>query len=113
MLVESELFVAQPQPRVSALVSAVKHYTRPQSKETDGTGYTLLFAHATGMHKECWEPTIAALLERPCVRDAWAFEWPNHGEGALINAELLQARTEAMSACRYDGIRLAFFTTSS
>jgi hypothetical protein len=95
-LVESLLFAA---PDVSDLKLPVKHYTS-RTAETAGTqrGYTLFFAHASGMHKEQWEPVIAVLLANPSVHDAWSFDWPSHGEGAVVNAQTLSARDKPM--CR-------------
>jgi pimeloyl-ACP methyl ester carboxylesterase len=99
MLVETELFAA---PLVSAMLLPVKHYARPHVEEkSSNNGYTLLFSHGIGLHKECWEPVIETLLQHSCVRDAWSFDWPSHGEGAAVNSEVLNSRTDMMSMCHY------------
>ncbi|KAF4573292.1 hypothetical protein EYR40_003627 [Pleurotus pulmonarius] len=54
---------------------------------------TLLFLHCVGAHKEQWEPTIQAIFERTSkqspnktrVREAWSFDWQNHGDAAVLN----------------------------
>jgi hypothetical protein len=91
-LVDSILFTA---PAVSDLQLPAKHYTPSSGPRT---GYTLLLAHASGMHKEQWEPALHVLLAHPRVRDAWALEWPSHGAGASVNAAALNARGVSMCA---------------
>ena len=80
------------------------------------SGYTLVLLHATGLHKETFEPLIEALFEASStngrsnvIREAWAIgkrgsynlfapsfdmpmlsECPNHGESAVVNDETLQ-----------------------
>ncbi|GJE91212.1 alpha/beta hydrolase [Phanerochaete sordida] len=54
------------------------------------TGRTLVLLHATGLHKETWEPVVETLFELSAsagdaIRDAWAIECPNHGESAVLN----------------------------
>lgn len=54
--------------------------------------------------KELWEPVVARLfqhvqsdtLERYKVREAWSFDWPTHGEAAVINRPLLQDRADCV-----------------
>ncbi|KAJ8593950.1 alpha/beta-hydrolase [Rhizopogon salebrosus TDB-379] len=66
---------------------------------SDSQGLTLLFAHGVGAHKEHWEPMIRYLfihqkLEQPhsCIREAWCFDWLNHGDAAVINRATLERR---------------------
>jgi pimeloyl-ACP methyl ester carboxylesterase len=82
---------------VSDLKLPVKHYTRRdiESGREEG-GFTVLFAHASGMHKEQWEPCIEILLGSSKVHDAWSFDWPSHGHGAEINSEVLRGREQPM-----------------
>ncbi|KAF8636764.1 hypothetical protein AX16_010967 [Volvariella volvacea WC 439] len=82
---------------------AAKRYTHPASTNPDGL--TLLFAHCIGAHKEQWEPTISTIFslqqsKHPTrrIREAWAFDWQNHGESAVLNYEALQDRPEGVSA---------------
>ncbi|KAF5319886.1 hypothetical protein D9758_017851 [Tetrapyrgos nigripes] len=59
-------------------------------------GYTLVFLHATGMHKETWEVTIerlyklAASSQNFFIQDIFSIECPNHGESAVLNQEALK-----------------------
>lgn len=89
-------------------------------------GLTLLFFHCIGgrmslslsdfastsysvavADKEQWEPVIAYLFDRQQklnpgqhrIREAWAFDWPTHGDAAVLNRELLGKRTD--SVCEY------------
>ncbi|KAF9502273.1 alpha/beta-hydrolase [Pleurotus eryngii] len=64
------------------------------------SGLTLLFAHGVGAHKEQWEPTILSVFQRSSLsgvakarlREAWAFDWQNHGDAAVLNRDALQRR---------------------
>lgn len=49
--------------------------------------------------KELWEPTISALLlpvdqspsvKQPAIREAWAFDAPDHGDSAVANRTVLE-----------------------
>ncbi|KAJ3739650.1 Alpha/beta hydrolase fold-1 [Lentinula detonsa] len=67
-------------------------------------GLTLLFAHGVGSHKEQWEPTIerifltqAAKDRHQQIREAWSFDWQNHGDTALVNEKALKDRPEGVS----------------
>jgi hypothetical protein len=97
MQTRTEFFAA---PDVSNLLLPAKHYACAPGADAPraGVGFTLLFTHATGMHKECWEPTIEGILKDRNVRDAWSLEWPSHGEGAAANAAALAKRKEGVSA---------------
>ncbi|ORY06726.1 alpha/beta-hydrolase [Basidiobolus meristosporus CBS 931.73] len=50
---------------------------------------TLLFAHATGFHKETWDPTIYYLKDSSVKCNFIAFDARNHGNSALENKSLL------------------------
>ncbi|KAJ7728456.1 Alpha/Beta hydrolase protein [Mycena metata] len=63
---------------------------------TNDEGFTLIFAHCIGAHKEQWEPVIEQTFRtqqfkprHQRVREAWAFDWQNHGDAALLNRDLL------------------------
>ncbi|EIW57918.1 alpha/beta-hydrolase [Trametes versicolor FP-101664 SS1] len=63
---------------------------------SDRKGFTLLFFHCTGSHKEVWEPTIAGILSpedeaagKPIIREIWSFDMQNHGESSSWNNEAL------------------------
>ncbi|KAJ3561263.1 hypothetical protein NP233_g10300 [Leucocoprinus birnbaumii] len=73
-------------------------------------GLTLLFFHCIGAHKEQWEPVIAYLfsqsqpssLDHFKVREAWAFDWPTHGEAGVLNLASLEQRSDSVSV--YDWV---------
>lgn len=68
-------------------------------------GYTLVFMHAIGLHKETWEVTIRHLFALSKVswgsglriREVYCIESPNHGESAILNEEVL--RTQYAHKC--------------
>ncbi|EEB92180.1 hypothetical protein MPER_09348 [Moniliophthora perniciosa FA553] len=84
-------------PAAGGLKTAAKrYYTHGQ---TNPEGLTLLFAHCIGTHKEHWEPVIDKLFNsnsRQRIREAWTFDWQNHGDSAVINKEKLKDRPEAV-----------------
>lgn len=98
-------------------------YTQEPSKFRGiGTkrGLSVIFLHATGLHKETWQPAIECLLRTngsesatsaaPWIEEAWSigelYSWsdfeierslfcrfsecPNHGQSFLLNAEALR-----------------------
>ncbi|EPQ53626.1 alpha/beta-hydrolase [Gloeophyllum trabeum ATCC 11539] len=84
-------FVFDARPSYPLLVTA-KRYLHP-SFSPDPDALTLVFAHATGAHKECWEPVLKHLLSvngKAKIREAWSVDCPNHGDAAVLNEELLQ-----------------------
>ncbi|EIW57897.1 alpha/beta-hydrolase [Trametes versicolor FP-101664 SS1] len=59
-------------------------------------GFTLLFFHCAGSHKEVWEPIIDGILSggdsasaKSEIREIWSFEMQNHGESTSWNSEAL------------------------
>ncbi|KAG1818470.1 Alpha/beta hydrolase fold-1 [Suillus subaureus] len=95
--IRSELFVFDTPPLhgLPGLKMTAKRYYTPFS---DPQGLTLLFAHGVGAHKEHWEPMLRYLfshqnLQQPsCIREAWCFDWLNHGDAAVINKAALERR---------------------
>ncbi|KAF8816217.1 hypothetical protein BYT27DRAFT_7238055 [Phlegmacium glaucopus] len=80
-----------------------KRYTTSFS-QNEVNGLTLLFTHCIGSHKEQWEPVIESLFtlqqkvdKAHRIREAWSFDWQNHGDAAVHNRELLKVRTEGVS----------------
>ncbi|KAJ7109569.1 Alpha/Beta hydrolase protein [Mycena crocata] len=79
-------------------------------------GFSLLFAHCIGAHKEQWEPIIAQIFRmqqtKPLhqrVREAWSFDWQNHGDAAVLNRELLaSSRAGGVSAFEWAEAIAAF-----
>ncbi|KAG0697843.1 Alpha/Beta hydrolase protein [Suillus ampliporus] len=66
----------------------------PVSSAKDGL--TLVFTHGIAGHKEQYDPTITRLLShdqtRAAIRDVWVLDFPNHGQTALHNRPVLDAR---------------------
>ncbi|PFH49413.1 hypothetical protein AMATHDRAFT_63272 [Amanita thiersii Skay4041] len=82
-------------------------YTDANSNER---GLTLVLAHATGTHKEHWEPMIQHLFKLQGNRDAnassviraiWAIDYPNHGDSVLLNENALKEREKSISVSDY------------
>jgi len=84
-------------------------------------GLTLVFTHGIAGHKEQYDPTIARLLSRAqtraTIRDIWVLDFPNHGQTALLNRPVLDARKAAGKVmCTTKDIALylqAFLSTPS
>ncbi|RIA85215.1 Alpha/Beta hydrolase protein [Glomus cerebriforme] len=60
-------------------------------KKSNSEGITMILAHATGFHKETWEPVIKSLFgyNRLDVGKVFAFDCYNHGDSALLNEQIL------------------------
>ena len=97
----TQAYVFDPRPHYPLLVP-VKRYWVPEFESTDPNAVTLILAHALSFTKEHWEPLIKDLYDQlaitprdssstsiPKIRDVWAIECPNHGEGAVLNEETL------------------------
>lgn len=72
-----------------------KRYTDLANDSANPTGITLILSHATGMHKECWEPILEHLFDvnPPLhIKEAWSIDCINHGEAAVLNEEILLTR---------------------
>ncbi|RDB21685.1 hypothetical protein Hypma_011238 [Hypsizygus marmoreus] len=87
----------------SGLKITAKCYTKGNSAD-NLSGLTLLFTHCIGAHKEQWEPTIEHIFKSQetkdeChrIREAWSFDWQNHGDAAILNREALQTRLDGVS----------------
>ncbi|KAE9393434.1 hypothetical protein BT96DRAFT_863528 [Gymnopus androsaceus JB14] len=90
-------------PCSPGLKMTAKRYTSGFSGDNT-FGLTLLFAHGVGAHKEHWEPTIERLFSTQNmkdrhyqIREAWSFDWQNHGDAGLVNEEALKSRPEGVS----------------
>ncbi|KAF9553776.1 alpha/beta-hydrolase [Agrocybe pediades] len=78
-----------------------RYRPRPNTREQIDGGYVLLLAHGMGFHKEHWEPTLYRLFDLDegnpgsCrILEAWALDYPNHGEAAELNETVLRRRNE-------------------
>ncbi|KAK7036803.1 hypothetical protein VNI00_011469 [Paramarasmius palmivorus] len=103
----------------SGLKVAAKRYI--DSKQPNPEGLTLLFAHCIGTHKEHWEPVIEKLYStlntnskhpRQRIREAWAFDWQNHGDSAIANEEKLESRPEGVSVYEWSAAIRNFVRSS-
>ncbi|KAK7050011.1 hypothetical protein VNI00_005442 [Paramarasmius palmivorus] len=69
-------------------------YVREYDRTQQG-GLTLFCAHATGSHKEAFEPTLASLLSsretQSLIQEIWVWDGVNHGDSALLNAGKLNS----------------------
>ncbi|KAJ8523118.1 hypothetical protein ONZ45_g426 [Pleurotus djamor] len=76
---------------------------RARRSHRSGPGVTLLFAHALGFHKEHWGPAIRELFRAdlesgyPVIKEAWAVDFPNHGQSAALNEDELRRRASFVS----------------
>ena len=82
---QKESFVVDPRPTYHYRISGAR-YTLPQNRQKAQSNVppiTLLFFHATGLHKETWEPAIESLLRNSSrwttptgqdvyIEDAWS-----------------------------------------
>ncbi|KAG9044423.1 hypothetical protein FS837_008152 [Tulasnella sp. UAMH 9824] len=90
--------VLEPTQKYPFAVTA-KCYTPPSDLQAEGDNdtITLILTHASGMHKECWEPALALIFQHqasspravPRIREAWSIDSPNHGEAAVLNEKML------------------------
>ena len=93
-------YVLPPSESYPYAISA-KRYTSTTGSSNSPDALTLVFAHATGMHKECFEPTIQHLFElgpSGGIRDAWAIDAVQHGHAAILNEEFL--RNQYIERCK-------------
>lgn len=62
------------------------------------------FTDIISLDKELWEPALNALFRLQdrdpyshMIREVWAFDWQAHGDSAILNADELKHREEAIS----------------
>ncbi|KIO27083.1 hypothetical protein M407DRAFT_23625 [Tulasnella calospora MUT 4182] len=90
--------VLEPTSKYPFAVTA-KCYSPPPGSQPEGDkeAVTFILTHASGMHKECWEPVLGLIFEHqaanprfvPRIREAWSIDSPNHGEAAVLNEKIL------------------------
>jgi hypothetical protein len=79
-------------------ITAKRYWSRrPTFDVDDPKALTLILLHATGFHKETWEPSLERIFDLALqgdgtlkIREAWAIECPNHGVSAQLNESVLQ-----------------------
>ncbi|KAF9033241.1 alpha/beta-hydrolase [Hymenopellis radicata] len=85
LLIEEYIFSTPALRNGLKLKMSGKRYTAGPS-----TGKVFIFLHASGMHKEHWEPIIETLLDKGSgIKECWALDWQSHGDSAKSNAEVL------------------------
>ncbi|KAF4604846.1 hypothetical protein EYR40_003628 [Pleurotus pulmonarius] len=104
--------------KVANYLSGVSGRSASDLPPDDSTsGLTLLFAHGVGAHKEQWEPTILSVFQRSSIsniakarlREAWAFDWQNHGDAGVLNRDALQRRPSPGVSHRFSMLTLKDF----
>ncbi|KAJ7628810.1 Alpha/beta hydrolase fold-1 [Roridomyces roridus] len=93
----SQSYIFDPRPTLPLLISAKRYWTPSSPYLKDPDAYTLILTHGTGFHKEHYEATLEDLYSimlnnphGPRIREAWSFDSPNHGDGAVLNEETLE-----------------------
>lgn len=93
----AETFLVDPRPAYPLRILATRYSSSSHAHTESNDGLTLIFLHATGMHKESWEVVIKRLFElrsqstqQSKIRDIFSIESPNHGESAVINEDALK-----------------------
>ncbi|KZT43146.1 hypothetical protein SISSUDRAFT_1030011 [Sistotremastrum suecicum HHB10207 ss-3] len=109
MLWERETFVVDPRPSYHYRVSGNRYTPSHKTASTIlNPSLSLVFLHAAGMFKECFEPVIELLFQKKRayggvnIGEIWAIgmttflyadhadpfsECPNHGQSAVLNAK--------------------------
>ncbi|KAJ7055563.1 Alpha/beta hydrolase fold-1 [Mycena amicta] len=95
---QSECYVFDPRPNYPLLLTAKRYWSSGSDASSpnayDSNGYTLVFAHATGFHKEQYEPMIGDLYHllpsNTRIHEVWSVDAPNCGEAAELNEEYLR-----------------------
>ncbi|KAJ7658282.1 Alpha/beta hydrolase fold-1 [Mycena polygramma] len=95
-------------------MTAKRYWTHESAANEEG--FSLLFAHCIGSHKEQWEPVIEHTFRaqhgkarHQRVREAWSFDWQSHGDAAILNRDLLAStRAEGVSAYEWAAAIAAF-----
>ncbi|KAF7354807.1 Abhydrolase domain-containing protein mpaH [Mycena sanguinolenta] len=92
----SQLYTFDPRPRYPLRLSAARYWDPSSETHDDPTAPTLVFTHATGAHKEQYEPTIQDLYNynlagpKTKIREVWTIDAPDHGDSAVLNEEALR-----------------------
>lgn len=94
MLLTHESYVFDPRPNYPLLTTAKRYWRTNSLDSNDPDALTLVFVHATGFHKEIWEPTMEdiylfAEARELKIREMWSIDAPNHGEAAILNEKSL------------------------
>ncbi|KAJ6597532.1 Alpha/beta hydrolase fold-1 [Mycena vulgaris] len=90
----SQSYVFDPRPNFPLLLTAKRYWAPSSPYLDDPEAFTLIFGHATGFHKEHYEPTLEELYNLipggPKIRECWSIDCPNHGDAAVLNEDTLR-----------------------
>ncbi|KAJ6516463.1 Alpha/beta hydrolase fold-1 [Mycena sanguinolenta] len=92
----SQSYTFDPRPRYPLHLSVTRYWDPAAPHYDDPTALTLVLTHATGAHKEQYEPTIQDLhnhnLAGPKIkiREIWMVDAPDHGDSAVLNEQALR-----------------------
>lgn len=112
-----------PSPNVSLKFTAKRY--RDKASQPSGladSGLTLLFVHGVGYHKESWELCIEVIFRHFAdknrakltkIREAWAIDWQDHGDAALLNRQVLRDRGDQGIQPNELAVALSAFVNSS
>ncbi|KDQ22266.1 hypothetical protein PLEOSDRAFT_1079700 [Pleurotus ostreatus PC15] len=101
---DTQIVPTQNTPPTVSLKFTAKRYRNKAGQGLDpaDSALTLLFVHGVGYHKESWEPCIEVIFQHfnadkakaklTEIREAWAIDWQDHGDAALLNRQALRAR---------------------
>ncbi|KDR68066.1 hypothetical protein GALMADRAFT_257320 [Galerina marginata CBS 339.88] len=106
MILKVERHTLTTQTYGTPLICPIKRYTRLSDHPMDpkDPGIILLLGHGAGFFKETWEPTIGDLFKmdaKKVVREAWGLDCQNHGEGCIVNEEILAQNPEILTIWDY------------
>lgn len=113
MAISSQSYVLDPRPHYPLVIPAKRYWKSESPFLDDPNALTLIFTHGTGFHKEQWEPTMDDLYEllgtgqRVKVREMWGIECPNHGDGGILNEEVLKWGYDP--TCKYHLLYIIWF----
>ncbi|GJJ14569.1 hypothetical protein Clacol_008834 [Clathrus columnatus] len=94
----SQCYTFDWRPNYPFFVTATRYIPSPTAApqlSDPSVGFTAVFAHGTGFHKEQWEPTIHHLFKLSntdksfLIREVWSVDCPNHGQSYILNEEII------------------------
>ncbi|KAJ6516468.1 Alpha/beta hydrolase fold-1 [Mycena sanguinolenta] len=92
----SQSYTFDPRPRYPLRLSVTRYWDPAAPHIDDPTALTLVLTHATGAHKEQYEPTIQDLHNhnltgpKTKIREIWIVDAPDHGDSAVLNEQALR-----------------------
>ncbi|KAL0960677.1 hypothetical protein HGRIS_005706 [Hohenbuehelia grisea] len=113
-MMQKHIAVASPSHLSPFQVEAAQYI--PANSPRDG--FTLVFLHAMGLHKETFETVISKLLQPSpdlSIHDIWSIDNPNHGRSAERNKRTLSSPEwlDKWSASEYSRAVCSFLSATS